>query len=269
MSGLVHGSAVVDAGAHLDPTATVDPFCVIGPGAVIGPDVRIRAHAVIDGDVRIEAGASIGEGVVIRGPARIGRGAALFPYVVVGQAGQFPGRSSAGGRVEIGPDATLREFVAVNQPVLQDATRIGRGCYLMARTQVDHDCTLEDFVKTATGVTLGGSVHVEEHAYLGMNAVVHQGLRIGRACMIGMNGVVTAHVPPFATLVRTRITRVNAIGLARIGANAVDIARIEARYRDLGHGSDAAGADDPWIAAIERFIADVAPAPVARIAFPA
>jgi UDP-N-acetylglucosamine acyltransferase len=165
--------------------------------------------------------------------------------------------------VEIGRDATIREFVAINKPVTGTVTRVGQGGYLMARTQVDHDCVLEPFVKTATGVTLGGGVHVEESAYLGMNVVVHQGLRIGRACMIGMNGVVTAHVPPFTTLINRRVTRVNTIGLRRLGAAEADISRIEAYYR--GHDRDA-NLDDPWSETIRGFFARVAPAATARIA---
>lgn len=259
----VHATAAIEIGAELASSATVGPFCVIGADVRIGPGVQIRSHATIEGPVELGEGASIGEGVVIRGRAVIGPRTSLFPYAVIGQVGQFPGHHAADGIVEIGSDATIREFVVVNKPVTGTATRVGRGCYLMARTQIDHDCVLESFVKTATGVTLGGGVHVEDHAYLGMNAVVHQGLRIGRACMIGMNGVVTAHVPPFTTLVNRRVTRVNAIGLRRLGVTETEIARIDAYYRSREAHTEL---DEPWAREIDDFLTRVAPAATARIA---
>ncbi|RUP14044.1 MAG: hypothetical protein EKK43_13760 [Methylobacterium sp.] len=262
MSARIHPTAVIEVGAKIDPTVLIGAFSVIGAGARIGPEARIRPHVVIEGDVSIGEQVFVGDGAVIHGPAVIGDRSALFPYALVGQVAQFANHHKYEARVEIGSGTILREFVAVNKPVTAAATKVGAGCYLMARTQVDHDCVIESFVKTATGVTLGGSVHIEEHAYLGMNAVVHQGLRIGRACMIGMNGAVTAHVPPFTTLVDRRITRVNAIGLARIGATEADIARIDAYYR----AGEMCDADDPWIRAIRDFRARVAPAATARVA---
>lgn len=262
----IHATAVVEPGARIAPTATVGPFCVLGADVVIGRDVRICSHATISGAVLIEEGACIGQGAVVQGPAIINSAVSVFPYAVIGQVGQFPDHHSTSGTVEIGTKAVIREFVVINKSVTAEATRIGAGCYLMARTQIDHDCVLEPFVKTATGVTLGGSVHIEDHAYLGMNAVVHQGLRIGRACMIGMNGVVTAHVPPFTTLVDRRISRINVVGLARIGASEAEIASVEAYYRAQEEGAPSSKGHDPWIDAIKSFIDRVAPAPTARFA---
>ncbi|MCJ2054908.1 DapH/DapD/GlmU-related protein [Methylobacterium sp. J-070] len=260
LSGVrIHTTAVIDPSARIAPTATVGPFCVIGPDVVIGSNVRIDSHAIIEGGVVVEEESHVGAGVVIHGSAVIGSSTSIFPYAVIGQTGQFPGHHNSDGKVVIEGECVIREFVIINKSVTSPATRVGRGCYLMARTQIDHDCILSPYVKTATGVTLGGSVHVEDHAYLGMNSVVHQGLRIGRACMIGMNGVVKAHVPPFTTLVDRRINRINVIGLTRLGASEEDITRVEAFYRGKRDELLVRIGSDPWIDAIENFVAQVAP----------
>lgn len=262
----VHVTATIEPGARIDPSVTIGAFCVVSREAVLGPGVHLYPHTVIEGRVKIREGTHVGIGATIQGPTLVGSYTKIFPYAVVGQPGQYPDHHRMDGAVEIGSEVVIREFVAVNKPVSGPATRIGDGCYIMARAQVDHDCIIEDFVKIATGVTLGGSVHIEDHAYLGMNAVVHQGIRIGRACMIGMNGVVTAHVPPFTTLINRRISRINSVGLARIGATETDIARVEAFYRNWVCNDVMSAEGDPWVDAIYRFIARVAPSPIARFA---
>lgn len=264
MTAMIHATAVVEPGARIDPSATVGAFCSIGRGVVLSSEVRVGSQAVLEGEVSVGVGSSVGNGAVIRGRAVIGARTTIFPYAIIGEIGQFPGQTEAGGMVQIGDDATLREFVIVNQPVTTMVTRIGDGCYLMARTQVDHDCILGGRVKAATGVTLGGSVQVGADAYLGMNAVVHQGLRIGEGCMIGMNGVVTAHVPPFTTLVNRRVTRLNTTGLLRLGASPAEIAGIAQFYR----AADEAGpADDRWIRVIQNFLDGIPSGPIARFAW--
>ncbi len=101
----------------------------------------------------------------------------------------------------------------------------------MSRTQVDHDCRLGKLVKTGSGVTLGGSVEIGDYAYLGMNAVVHQRTVIGCHAMIGMNGEVLRHIPPYAVIVNRRFTRVNKRGLEMRGWDEETISAIEKFYR--------------------------------------
>ncbi|MGU3663345.1 hypothetical protein ACLBX9_04035 [Methylobacterium sp. A49B] len=260
-----HATAIVEPGAQIDPSVTIGAFCFVSRDAVLSSGVHLHPHVVIEGKVEIGKETRIGIGAAIQGPAIIGSRTTVFPYAVIGQLGQYPERHNIDGKVEIDSEVTIREFVAINKSVLTVSTKIGRGCYIMARTQVDHDCVLEPFVKTATGVTLGGSVHIEDHAYLGMNAVVHQGLRIGRACMIGMNGVVTAHVPPFTILINRRISRVNTIGLSRIGASQADIEMIKAFYGDLKGRNETEFEMSSWTKAITAFTNRVSPEPVATI----
>jgi acyl-[acyl carrier protein]--UDP-N-acetylglucosamine O-acyltransferase len=74
---------------------------------------------------------------------------------------------------------------------------------------------------------------------------------IGANTMIGMNGIVIRHVPPFATLVNRRFTKVNRRGLERLGWSEATLTTIEAFYRDGARW--ASQADDIWTEPIRSF----------------
>ncbi len=65
----------------------------------------------------------------------------------------------------------------------------------MPQTVLTHDDQIDDFVTIASGVRLGGGVHVEREAYLGAGANVREGVRIGEAALVGMGSVVLDDVP--------------------------------------------------------------------------
>ena len=218
----IHPTAVIDDFARLGDGVTIEAFTVVGPGVIIedrvtvGPHVQLGARrppepgvpmdlSPSDGAIRVGAGSCIGSHSLVAGPVRlardtrignsvmlygaldIGEGSQIFDLTTIGAPGQYPGRHSYDGRVQIGANVTIREYVLINKPVLTNLTSVGDDCYVMSRTTIDHDSHLQRHVKMGCGVTLGGSVQVGEYAYLGMNAVVHQGMRIGAHAMIGMN----------------------------------------------------------------------------------
>lgn len=249
----------IHSAANLDPTVEVAFFTIIGEDVSIGPQCRIGPHCnlgnwptygkptprnsirigraveigarvSISGDVEIGENVRIGNNVTLVGPLKISERAEIFDSAIIGAPGQYPGRNSTSGRILIESDVTIREFVVINQPVDRTTTRIGRNSYIMARSQIDHDCDLGEHVKLATGVTLGGAVKIDEHAYLGMNCVVHQGIHVGAHTMLGMNCAILKNVPPFAVIVGKHFSKVNAVGLSRRGFTPFDIAEIEAFF---------------------------------------
>ena len=78
---------------------------------------------------------------------------------------------------------------------------IGAHVVVMPQTVLTHDDQIDDFVTIASGVRLGGGVHVEREAYLGAGAMVREGLRIGEAALVGMGSVVLHDVPARQTWV--------------------------------------------------------------------
>jgi UDP-N-acetylglucosamine acyltransferase len=256
---LAHPAARVHGGAVIHATAEIAAFTLIGDGVQIGRDCRIGpqcdlgdwrkaapvgnptrisvgqgveigARVGIHGTVQLGDNVRIGSNVTLQGPLQIGDRTEIFDGAVIGASGQFPGRHVTGGSVVIESDVTIREFVAINQPLDSALTRIGRLSYLMARSQVDHDCVLGEHVKLATGVTLGGAVRIDDYAYLGMNCVVHQGLHVGAHTMLGMNSAILKNVPPFAVIIGTCFAKINSVGLSRRGFTHQAIEEIEAFY---------------------------------------
>ena len=282
-SSVIHPTAIIHRTAQIGTRVRIGPYAVIGARSVIADDVLIGAASIIGDDafqpssridagvVRIDDGAAVGahcritggvqvgsrteifDGCRLRGPITVGADCEFFDGVTVGNPAQFPGRHAQTGAIVIGDEVVLREGVTVTRPVLSDLTEIGSRSYLMARTQVDHDCRIGRNVKTATGVTMGGAVEINDGAYLGMNAVIHQNVVVGCFTMIGMNAVVMRHVPPFATVVGRRFTKLNRRGLERLGWGEDSIAAVEAYYRD-GANLPGDSASELWTTPIKNFL---------------
>lgn len=78
---------------------------------------------------------------------------------------------------------------------------VGAHVVVMPQTVLTHDDQVDDFATIASGVRLGGGVHVEREAYLGAGAMIREGLRIGEAALVGMGSVVLHDVPARETWV--------------------------------------------------------------------
>jgi len=111
-----------------------------------------------------------------------------------------------------------------DQHVALDGTAVGAGSILCAYTfvganvtigrffhgniysQVEHDCSVGDYVTFGPGVRCNGRIVIEDHAYIGSGAMIRQGSEdkpvvIGKGAVIGMGAVVLESVPTQATVV--------------------------------------------------------------------
>jgi UDP-N-acetylglucosamine acyltransferase len=197
---------------------------------------RIHPTAVVGDGVELGTGNVIGPYSVIVGPVRLGDRNWIAPHVVIGtpaeyRTGPHPvgwDGESAGAGVVIGDDNIIREFVTVNQGT-QESTRIGDGCYVLARSHIGHDCVVDDAVTLSDAVQLGGHTHVWSWANIGMATVVHQRCQIGPGAMVGMGSAVRRRVDPFTIAVGnpSRTSGVNRVGLARQGCAETAIDEFE------------------------------------------
>ncbi len=220
----------------------------------LGRSAAIAEHASVRGHVSLGENAKIGPSSTLAGKTSIGEGTRVFASCSIGAPPQHPSFSGPAGSVVIGRHCVIREFVTIHLSTSDAPTRIGDDCYLMAGSHINHDCRLGDDVKMANSATLAGYVHIGDHAYLGMHSVVHQRMRIGAYTMIGMNAVVVRHVPPYATVVGRRFTRINRMGLEIRGVEARTSAQSKPITSILtGWTREPRSA---WIERIERFEAD-------------
>ena len=104
--------------------------------------------------------------------------------------------ASIGCDVEMGQGCYIGALTAVTTHV-----RMGDGVQVNAGCIVSHDVTIGAFTTLAPGVHLAGGVIVEDRATIYTGAAVLPQIRIGSGAVVGAGAVVTADVPPGATVV--------------------------------------------------------------------
>ena len=212
----IHPQAVVSPQAELGRNVTVGAFCVIEPQVSIGDDCRIGHHAVIKEGTTLGANNYVGESAVLGG----------FP-----QHAKMPERP---GRLVIGCDNTIREYVTMHRSLVEDrTTRVGDHNLFMIGSHVAHDCTIGSNVIVTNNVLLGGHVRVEDRAFVSGAVAVHQFCRIGSLAMVGGMARVVQDVPPYVMVDggSSMIVGLNSVGLRRNGFTVEQIAQLKKAYR--------------------------------------
>lgn len=106
------------------------------------------------------------------------------------------------------PNAILTRRVTLGEGVVITAgciftnqIRVGDHVHVNLDCTLGHDAVLEDFVTLAPGVHVSGNVTLREGAYVGTGANILEKKTIGEWSVVGAGSVVTADVPPNATVV--------------------------------------------------------------------
>jgi UDP-N-acetylglucosamine acyltransferase len=180
---------------------------------VPGGYARVHETAILEGVVILSPDVEIGAFCYIQGPVSIGARTKISPHVVIGTDGEHR-KLGPQGKIVIGADVIIREFVAIQRGTGDRDTSIGDRCMLMDHVHVAHDVTLAEDVTVSPNVVFGGHTRVHRGATIGIAAVTHQHSTIGAYAMVGMGSVVTKDVPPFALVCGNpaRYVRENEIG---------------------------------------------------------
>lgn len=91
----------------------------------------------------------------------------------------------------IGPGSVLLAGAMVGARAM-----IGAHVIVLQGAIISHDCQVGDFGCVASGGCLSGGVVMEESCYLGANASVRGGVRLGGASLVGIGSVVLRDVAP-------------------------------------------------------------------------
>jgi sugar O-acyltransferase (sialic acid O-acetyltransferase NeuD family) len=83
--------------------------------------------------------------------------------------------------------------------------KIGKSFQANIYSYIAHDCIIGNYVTFAPAVKCNGNVHIEDHAYIGTGAIIHQGkpnkpLKIGKGAIIAAGSVVTKSIPEGMTV---------------------------------------------------------------------
>jgi UDP-N-acetylglucosamine acyltransferase len=161
----------------------IHPSSTIGPNVTLGNNVKIGPFCSILGNV------SIGENTRIHS------------HTMIGAPAQYVGVKTSNGKITIGKNCEIREFIAIHASKFENGTTtIGNNCYIMNYSHIAHDVTLEDNVILINNVSLGGHVYVEHHAFLMASASAHQFCRIGAYTALAPFAGIRQDAPPFVLL---------------------------------------------------------------------
>ncbi len=221
---------------NIHKTAQIGSKVKFGKNNTIGPNV------VMDGDITIGDNNVIGLNTMILNNVSIGNGNKIVGASSIGSLGEMGTKGDIfleDGKVIIGNNNTIREFVTINSPVRKEATSIGDNCYFMARSHIPHDADVRNNVVMATNSLIGGGSVVYNYAYIGLGSITHQWTDIGESAMVGLQAAVIKHVPPFCTVtgIPAKILKLNRTGLERRGFTVEVLDEVEQNFKDIimGH----------------------------------
>lgn len=214
----IHPMAFVDSSAQVEAGAEIFPFAFIGPNVKVGARTKVLAGAVISKNTLVGADCVIRENCVVGGN---GFGIEMDEE---GNNLRIPhlGGVIIGDNVEIGALNTICSGT-------MKPTVVGGHSKFDDHVHVAHNDVIQENVIVTAGVVLSGSVVVERHAWLGVNASVKQGLTIGSHSVLGMGACVTKNVDEGITVIGNPARPMEVHAGAR-----KDATREDARKQSLG-----------------------------------
>lgn len=185
----IHPTAVVEEGAVIGNNVSIGSHCYIAAKVTIGDNTIIMPNTSIYGKVTIGNGCYIKPGVVIGGP---GFG---FEYDENNIPIHFPhtGEVIIGNNVYIGANSTV-DRATIDATIIEDNVKIDN------LVHVAHNCIISKNTLLTAGTILSGGVIIGEKSWLSPNSTVHQKVKIGNNCTIGMGAVVLRKVKDDTTV---------------------------------------------------------------------
>ena len=157
---------------------------IANDGVVIGNDVVIEEFAVV------RENTVIGDRSIIRSGTSIGGAGFFFQQ---DDSGVFFVEHSGG--VIIGQDVEIQQNCCVERALYPwDNTVIGDYTKISSRVSVGHAAKLEDHVILAGCYVVGGRTLVKRNAWIGLGAVVKNGIVVGENARVNIGAVVVGNV---------------------------------------------------------------------------
>ena len=221
----------------MGPMATIHPTAIVDPAAQLHDSVDVGPHCVVTGPVTLGENVRLVGHVYVTGPTTIGAGTTVYPFTTIG----FPpqdfkfGLGDATAGVLIGENCTLREQAIVHASTDETVpTTLGDNVWLMAATNIGHDCIVGNNVILVGYSGCAGHVILEDNVTIGGQAGVHQHCRLGRLSFMSGGTNVSTDVPPFCTVnERNRIGGINLVGMRRAGIKREDITATRRAFADI------------------------------------
>jgi acetyltransferase-like isoleucine patch superfamily enzyme len=85
--------------------------------------------------------------------------------------------------------------VAMAGVIINPMAKIGNHTFFATGSQIEHDCTIEDFASVSAGSVLGGYVHIKRYSAITLNVTILDRLIIGENCVVGSGSLVLKDIP--------------------------------------------------------------------------
>jgi UDP-N-acetylglucosamine acyltransferase len=197
---------------------------------------QIHPTAIISDTVKIGSGNYIGPYSIITGDTEIGDNNYIASHVVIGSPAEHKEYFGKIGKVIIGNNNRINEFVTINQGTLKP-TRLHDNIIMLRGSHVGHDSEIFDNVTISCNVMVGGHSSILEYANIGLGASLHQYSVIGSVCMVGMGSVVikSSEARPCVTIGGNpaRFLKKNIVGMIRANVTNQDLEDLNKRYESL------------------------------------
>lgn len=158
---------------------------------------KIHPTAIISEKATIGNNNVIGAYTIIHDNVYIGDNNVIDSHVSIGSDGEIKDCKEFNGYVSIGSNNVIKEFVTI-QIGENGITEVGNNCLLMSKTHLGHDVKIKNNVVISTGAKIGGWCEIDSYSNIGLNAVVHQRLKIEEFVMVGMGSTVTRNLIAFS-----------------------------------------------------------------------
>jgi len=213
----------------------IHPKAIIEEGALLGEGVEVGAYAVVEKGVSLDKGVKVLPFVHLKGNTSVGENTFIGTGAIIGEIPQMLGLKENIGRVYIGKNNVIREYVTIHSSTSADkATSIGDSNFFMGFSHIAHDCKIANEVVICNGSLIAGHVQIQDKAFISGNAAVHQFVRIGRLAMVGGLSRVNQDIPPFMMVVGdSKVWGINLVGLKRAGFTGEEVNIVKKAYNIL------------------------------------
>lgn len=176
--------AAVEGEVEIGEGVVIEPFCTVGP------DVRIGRGTIVRSGARIRPRVSIGEESVIGANAVVGSEGYGFVRDEAGNKTRIPhlGGIIIGSHVEIGALSVV-QYGTMSPTIIEDYAKIDDN------VEIAHNVRIGRNVSITGGVVVGGSAEIATEAWVGINASIRNGRRVGSRTLIGMDVSVQRDIP--------------------------------------------------------------------------
>lgn len=193
----IHPTAVIDSSVHLDDDVSVGANAVIETNVTIGEGTRIGANSVIGSNSIIGKECRIHNRVTIYNDCSLGDRGIIFSGSVIGSDGfgfvteesthyKIPqiGKVIIGSDVEIGANCTI-DRATIGATIIGNMTKLDNLIHIAHNVKIGMGCLL------TAGVTIAGSVTIEDYCiFAGQSGVVPH-VTIGSKSIIAAQSGVT------------------------------------------------------------------------------